>query len=155
MKLSKKSIYALRTLWYLAEAHGKKLLSVAYLAKQENISAKYLEQVFSTLRKAGFLISERGKEGGYFLREPPEDITLGDIIRAIDGPLAPLPCASQRLPYKDPACQYIYETCWIRHLMLRVRDNICEVLDNETLSNMAAEARKVQKKNGSGESDQR
>jgi Rrf2 family protein len=151
MKLSNKSIYALRVLWHLAEADEKKPLSAAYLAKQEDISAKYLEQVLSTLQKSGFLISKRGKEGGYFLREPPEKISLGDIIRAINGPLAPMPCASRKLPHKDTACPYPYETCWLRHLMLRVRDNICEVLDNETLANMAAEARKVRKKNWSGD----
>ncbi|MBN1256765.1 MAG: Rrf2 family transcriptional regulator [Planctomycetes bacterium] len=146
MKLSKKSIYALRVLPYLAESYDKKSLSVAYLAQQEQISIKYLEQILSLLRKAGFLVSERGKNGGYSLRVPPDEITLGNIIRAIDGPLAPIPCASRTAPHHDPNCPYPYDTCWLRHLMLRVRDNISNVLDRETLSVMTVDALKAERK---------
>ena len=146
MKLSKKSIYGLRVLQHLALAYGERPLSAAHLAKEEGVSAGYLEQVLGTLRKAGFLVSERGKEGGYSLRVAPEEITLGDIVRAIDGPLAPIPCASRTAPHRDPDCPYPYETCWLRRLMLRVRDNISAVLDRETLAEMAAEAAKVPRK---------
>jgi Rrf2 family protein len=138
MKLSKKGIYALRVLRHLAASYGQKPLSVAYLARAEEISRKYLEQVLSTLRKQGILVALRGKEGGYSLRRPPEEITLGDIIRAVDGPLAPIPCASRTAPSVCPDCPYDYETCWLRMLMLRVRDNISEVLDEENLADMTA-----------------
>ena len=141
MKLSKKGVYALRVLRHLADAYGKGPLSANHLATEEGMSPKYLEQVLSTLLKSGFLVSERGRSGGYSLRVPPREITLGDVIRAIQGPLAPIPCASRTAPHKDPDCPYPYETCWLRRLMLRVRDNISAVLDQETLAEMAADAR--------------
>ncbi len=141
MRLSKKGIYALRVLPHLADAYGKEPLSAAALARREGISVKYLEQVLATLRKAGFLVSEKGKVGGYALRVPPHQITLGDVIRAVDGPLAPIPCASRTAPHHDPECPYPFETCWLRLLMLRVRDNIAAVLDQETVAQMASDAR--------------
>lgn len=143
MKLSSKGIYALRVLPHLADAYGDAPISAAHLAKLEGLSAKYLEQILSTLRKRGLLVSEFGKDGGYLLRVPPEQITLGDIIRAVDGPLAPIPCASRTAPHADPNCPYPFETCWLRFLMLRVRDNISAILDEENLAQMAAEARKA------------
>jgi len=146
MMLSKKGTYALRVLRHLADGYGGPPVSAAHLAAMESISAKYLEQVLSMLRKSGVLVSERGKEGGYSLRKPPEQITLGDIIRAVEGPLAPIPCASRTAPHADPDCPYPFETCWLRLLMLRVRDNISAVLDQESLAQMATEARGVKKK---------
>ncbi|MFH1679274.1 MAG: Rrf2 family transcriptional regulator [Candidatus Eisenbacteria bacterium] len=140
MKLSSKGIYALRVLPHLAEAYGKKPLSVTYLASSEGLPAKYLEQILATLKKQGVLVSERGKQGGYALRRPPEEITLGDVIRAVDGPLAPIACASRTAPHTDPDCPYHFETCWLRQLMLRVRDNICAVLDRENLAGITEEA---------------
>ena len=141
MKLSKKGIYALRALRRLVAAYKERPLSVSYLAKKEGIPAKYLEQVLSTLRKRGIVVSERGKAGGYSLRVPPEKTGLGDIVRAVDGPLAPIPCASRTAPHRGEDCPYPYETCWLRHLMLRVRDNISVVLDRETLAQMARDAK--------------
>ncbi|MBN2712968.1 MAG: Rrf2 family transcriptional regulator [Planctomycetes bacterium] len=140
MKLSKKSIYALRVLRHLAESYNKELLSASYLSRTEKISLKYLEQVLNTLRKGGFLVSTRGKDGGYSLRVPPNQISLGNVIRAIDGPLAPLPCASRTQPHHDPDCPYPQGECWLKSLMLRVRDNISEILDKETLADMATSA---------------
>lgn len=137
MKLSNKGIYALRVLRHLAESYGRKPLSVAYLASVEKVPAKYLEQVFAILKKRGILISERGKDGGYRLRIPPEEISLGDVIRAVDGPLAPIPCASRTAPDTKPNCAYSPDSCWLRGLMLRVRDNISAVLDKENLADMA------------------
>lgn len=142
MKLSTKSIYALRVLPYLVEAYNSRPLSANELAEKEGISLKYLEQVLSTLRKSGLLISIHGKKGGYSLRKPPEEISLGDIIRSIDGPLAPIPCASRTAPYRQDECPYPYDSCWLRHLMLRVRDNISDVLDSENLAQMTSDAGK-------------
>lgn len=142
MKLSNKSIYALRVLRHLVEAYNRQTISAYELAEREGISLKYLEQVLATLRKNGLLVSIRGKDGGYSLRKPPELISLGDIIRSIDGPLAPIPCASRTAPYKQYDCPYPYDSCWLRKLMLRVRDNISDVLDSETLAQMAEDARK-------------
>ncbi|MDW7761240.1 MAG: Rrf2 family transcriptional regulator [Acidobacteriota bacterium] len=136
MKLSTKSIYALRVLPHLVKAYNKQPLSAYELSEKEDISLKYLEQVLNTLRKNGVIVSMRGKNGGYALRKPPDQISLGDIIRAIDGPLAPIPCASRTAPYMQDDCPYPYDSCWLRHLMLRVRDNISDILDGETLAQM-------------------
>ena len=149
MKLSSKGIYALRVLPHLARAYGQGPLSVARLAELEQLPVKYLEQILGTLRNNGLLVSERGKLGGYSLRIAPEKITLGRIIRAVDGPLAPIPCASRTAPHEDPDCPYEFETCWLRHLMLRVRDNISAVLDQENLAEMAAQVHEIPKVNGS------
>lgn len=142
MKLSTRGLYALRVLSQLAMHYGEAPLSVAELARREGISTKYLEQIIATLKKQGLLISTRGKQGGYALRKPPEQITLGDIIRSVDGPLAPIACASRTAPFVCSDGPYEYETCWIRHLMLRVRDNISAILDQETLADMVREAAK-------------
>ena len=149
MKLSSKGIYALRVLPHLARAYGQGPLSAARLAELEQLPVKYLEQILGTLRNNGLLVSERGKQGGYSLRIPPEEITLGRIIRAVDGPLAPIPCASRTAPHDDPDCPYEFETCWLRHLMLRVRDNISAVLDQENLAEMAAQVHEIPTVNGS------
>lgn len=140
MRLSKKGVYALRVLPHLARAYGGKPLSVAMLSRTEDVPSKYLEQILAALKKSGLLVSERGKEGGYSLRRPPAEITLGDVIRAVDGPLAPIPCASRTAPHLDPECPFPAETCWLRQLMLRVRDNISAVLDRENLAEIAGEA---------------
>ncbi len=141
MKLSKKGIYALRVLRHLAASYGHGPVSAALLAEKEELPVKFLESILTTLRKRGILVSQRGKVGGYALRQPPEEITLGDIIRAVDGPLAPIPCASRTAPIAEcDDCPYDLETCWLRALMLRVRDNISEILDRETLAQMAEEA---------------
>jgi Rrf2 family protein len=155
MKLSRKGVYALRVLPHLAAAYGREPLSVAELARAEDVPPKYLEQILSTLRKQGLLVSERGKEGGYALRKPPEEITLGDVIRALDGPLAPIPCASRKAPHHDPDCPHPFETCWLRQLMLRVRDNIAEVLDGETLAEMTLAAQGAPRKQASGAAEPR
>jgi Rrf2 family cysteine metabolism transcriptional repressor len=143
MKLSNRGKYALRALRHLSMHHGEKPLSASQLASREKLPLKYLEQVLSTLSKSGILISEQGKEGGYSLRKNPKNITLGDIIRAVEGPLAPIPCASRTAPYESPNCPYPFETCWLRQLMLRVRDNISAILDQETLEQMTLDAEKA------------
>lgn len=140
MKLSTKSIYALRVLPHLVKAYNKQPLSAHELSEKEDISLKYLEQVLNTLRKNGVIVSMRGKNGGYALRKPPEQISLGDIIRSIDGPLAPISCASRTAPYRQDDCPYPYDSCWLRRLMLRVRDNISDVLDSENLAQMTDSA---------------
>ncbi|MBD3336473.1 MAG: Rrf2 family transcriptional regulator, partial [Candidatus Eisenbacteria bacterium] len=123
-------------LLHLAEHYGDEPISVAHLARIEKLPVKYLEQILSLLRKRGLLISTRGKDGGYALRRPPGEITLGDIVRAVDGPLAPIPCASRTAPHDDPDCPYPFDACVVRKLMLRVRDNVSAVLDQETLASM-------------------
>ena len=139
MKLSNKSIYALEVLKHIASNYGGSPISAASLAESSDFSLKYLEQVLNALSKCGILTSERGKHGGYSLRVPPENIKLGDIVRAIDGPLAPIACASRTAPSFNRCKHCDPQTCWIRRVMLRVRDNIADIMDKETLASMLVE----------------
>jgi len=139
MRLSNKSLYALEALRHLARNYGGKPLSAARLAADCDFSSKYLEQVLAALKNKGIVVSERGKHGGYALRLPPEKITLGDIVRAIDGPLAPIGCASRTAPSYNRCKHCRPDTCWIRKVMLRVRDNMSAIMDRETLAEMLKE----------------
>ena len=96
MRVSKRGEYALRSLINLgiAQELGRPLVRISELAKKENIPVKFLEAILLDLNRAGYLGSKRGKGGGYFLKKPMNKITIGDMVRLIDGPLAPISCAS-------------------------------------------------------------
>src|SRR5450759_3252748 len=97
MKLSKKGEYALRTLINLGIATevGRNLIQVSELADSEQLPVKFLEQIMQALKEAGWVESVRGKFGGYRLKNPASQIKIGDVVRLIDGPLAPIGCVSQ------------------------------------------------------------
>jgi Rrf2 family protein len=130
--ISRKSKYAIRAALFLARHHGKAPVSVEKIASAEKISKKFLETIMLDLKVSGLLHSQRGKHGGYILNEPPSQITLGRIIRTIDGPLAPVRCVSVSA-YK--ACEDCLDevTCPIRLVMKDVREAISRVLDLKTL----------------------
>src|SRR3954471_14003396 len=111
--LSQKSKYALRALQSLARAKGRGPVLIAELAEQDEIPRKFLELILLELKNHGLLESRRGKGGGYLLRKSPEQITLGEVIRLFDGPLAPIPCASERAFRKCDDCPDIL-TCGTR-----------------------------------------
>ena len=96
MRVSKRGEYALRTLINLglAQELGLPLLKISELAKKENIPIKFLEAILLDLNRAGYLGSKRGKGGGYFIKKPMNKVKIGDVVRFIDGPLAPISCAS-------------------------------------------------------------
>jgi Rrf2 family protein len=131
--LSQKAKYALRALLMLAERSEDDLVMIADIAERENVPRKFLEAILLDLRKRGLLDSRRGKNGGYRLAKPPAAISFGEIIRIVDGPLAPLPCASKSgfRPCED--CTDV-DTCSVRWLMLRVRDATADILDNCSLA---------------------
>jgi len=136
MNISKRGEYALRTLIDLgiAEQAGRTLLQVSELADKEKLPLKFLEQVMNGLRGGGFVKSERGKYGGYRLGKPARSITIGSVVRAIDGPLAPISCVSQTA-YEPCSCPD--EThCGLRMLMLDVRNAIAGILDRYTLADV-------------------
>ena len=139
MKLSKKSEYALRALVCLASPEAPAMLSIQEIARRERAPKKFLEQVLLALNKAGIVQSVRGKAGGYALRGEPGTVSLGDIVRAVDGPVAPLPCANHDAPVKCAACPSL-EHCWLRSLMLEVSDAVKAVLDHVTLAEMCRRA---------------
>ncbi|MSR65075.1 MAG: Rrf2 family transcriptional regulator [Verrucomicrobiae bacterium] len=134
MKLSKRSEYALRALIDvgMAEQFGRPKLQISEIAEKENIPVKYLEHLMLTLRNSGFLVSKRGKDGGYSLGKPAEAIKIGQVIRLLDGPLAPISCVSQTAYQK---CNCPDEAhCGLRMLMLDVRNSIANILDNHSLA---------------------
>lgn len=136
MKLSKKGEYALRSLINLGIAAevGRKLVQVSELAENEQLPVKFLEQILQLLKEAGFVESHRGKFGGYRLAKPGKDITIGAVVRLIDGPLAPIGCVSQTAYEK---CSCPDEThCGLRMLMLDVRNAIAGILDRYTLADV-------------------
>ncbi|MBI3801956.1 MAG: Rrf2 family transcriptional regulator [Deltaproteobacteria bacterium] len=139
MKLSKKSAYALKALACLGSPDTPPLISIQELARRENIPKKFLEQVLLALNKAGLVQSNRGKAGGYALRGAPAGITLGDIVRAVDGPLSPLPCANPLAPVKCADCASL-EHCWLRILMTEVGAAVNTALDQTTLADICRRA---------------
>lgn len=136
MKLSKRGEYALRSLINLGIAAkvGRSLLPVTELAKAEDLPVKFLEQVMQQLREAGFVESVRGKHGGYRLAKPAVQIVIGQIVRLIDGPLAPIGCVSQTA-YEPCNCPDEAH-CGLRMLMLDVRNAIASILDRYTLADV-------------------
>jgi Rrf2 family protein len=132
-QLSKRTQYSLRALYALARNYGRGPLLITKMATDEVIPKKFLEQILLKLKNLGFVASKKGKGGGYVLVEPPDQISLASVIRLIEGPLAPLPCASETRFRKCDECVDI-ETCGTRIVMREVRDAIAEILDNTTLA---------------------
>lgn len=134
--LSKKAKYALKALTVLAENHGHGPLLISELAERERIPRKFLEAILLQLKNNGILMSKKGKGGGYLLNRPPDMINLGQIIRVIDGPLAPLPCVSVTAYQRCDEC--VDETrCNIRRVMKEVRDSTAQILEGTTLAQFA------------------
>jgi len=132
--LTKKGKYGLKAAVHLARLPVGASTQVADIAEANNIPKKFLDVILGELRNAGFLASKKGKLGGYRLAKAADEIIVGDMIRALDGPLAPFACAS-RLSY-EPCEDCNIATCEVRMLMVKVRDAIGTVLDTITLAQM-------------------
>ena len=134
VKLSKRGEYALRALIDLGIAQELKrpLLQIAELVEKERLPVKFLEQILTQLRTAGYIETKRGKHGGYFISKPMDTIRMGEVIRLIDGPLAPIACVSQTA-YARCTCPD-ENHCGLRMLMLDVRNAISDILDRYTLA---------------------
>lgn len=139
MRLSTKGQYGLKAMFDLAVHYGDGPISLKSIAERQNISDHYLEQLVASLRKAGLVKSIRGAQGGYVLVRDPAEITVGDIIRVLEGPLAPTECTDE----EDPKACYRASTCVVRTVWERIRDSIAEVLDSTTLADMVQEAEKL------------
>lgn len=141
MRFSKKSEYALRALLELTRYEGKLPLRRQELAKRQAIPLGFLESILLTLKSAGYITSRRGASGGYALLKRPETVTLGAVIRLMDGPLAPIGCVSQTAYRKCEDCPYVdSEACPIQEVMLKVRNAMAEILDHYTLKDFAKRA---------------
>lgn len=140
MHLSKKGEYAIRALTEFgieAVEHPGGLLQIATVAARTKVPEKFLEQILLALKNAGLLVSKRGVDGGYRLNREPEEIVLGEVIRLLDGPLAPVPCVSQSA--FEPCNCPDPDTCGLRLSMQKVRDAISGILDDYPLSRLVDE----------------
>ena len=133
--LSKKTRYGLQSVLHLAKRHGQGTVLISELARNERIPQKFLELILLELKNKGILQSKKGKGGGYALARDPQKVTLGEVIRILEGPLAPVPCVSQTAYRKCEEC-LDENTCGIRMVMKDVRDAMADILDNTTLKDV-------------------
>lgn len=134
MKFSKKSEYGLRALIELTTAYDKDPLRRHQIAERQKIPIVFLEQILLALKHAGLLASTRGASGGYALIKPPSKVTLGQVIRILDGPLAPIGCVSKTAYRKCDDCPYAKKAyCPLQNVMGGVRNAIADILDNYSL----------------------
>ena len=141
--LSKKSKYAIKALLALAEHGPDSPVRIGDLAVQQRIPKKFLEGILLSLRNHGLLHSRKGQGGGYLLAGDPSKLMLGQVVRLFDGPLAPVPCASQTayLPCDD--CQD-EATCGVRIAMKEVRDATAKILDHTSLTSLQRKIKRAQ-----------
>lgn len=142
--LSKKAKYGLRALLLLAKEYGQGPVLISEISERESIPKKFLELILLDLKNKGVLQSKKGKGGGYFLSKAPQAVTLGHVIRALDGPLAPLPCVSQTAYMKCEECKDEM-TCGIRIVMKEVRDATAKILDGTTLAEVLERVERIAK----------
>ncbi|MCG8400941.1 MAG: Rrf2 family transcriptional regulator [Firmicutes bacterium] len=142
MRLSTRGHYGLKAMFDLAQHYGKEPIPLKTVAERQNISENYLEQLIPILRKAGLVKSVRGAQGGYILAREPGKITVGDIIRAMEGPIAPVECVSE----VEPAECDNADICITRTVWARVRDTLAEVMDSISLDDMLKDAANLAEK---------
>jgi Rrf2 family protein len=130
--ISKKAKYAIKALKVLTEEFGKGPVLISYISARENIPKKFLEAILLELRNHGILQSQKGKGGGYLLRIDPARVNLAQVLRVIDGPIAPTPCVSHNFYVKCDDCEDEV-TCALKPIMERVRDANLGVYENTTL----------------------
>jgi len=141
LRLSSRGHYGLKAMLDLAQNFGEKPVSLKSVAFRQNLSERYLEQLIAMLKKAALVKSVRGAQGGYILAREPSKLTVGDVFRAMEGPVAPLLCVSEENPVDcDEA-----DNCLTRSVWARVRDGIASVIDSITLEDLCLEAKKMSK----------
>jgi Rrf2 family protein len=133
--LSKKTRYAMVALTRLARDYGTGAILISELAKSEKLPQRFLENILLELKKMGILGSKLGKSGGYFLLRHPKDVHLAEIVRQFDGPIALLPCVSEKA-YQP--CEFCKDetACNIRKVFKEIRDNTFEKLEGATLAEL-------------------
>jgi len=142
MPISTKGEYAARALLHLALAHnGGVLVKTAEIARQQSIPKKYLEQILLIFKKQGLVESKPGLNGGYSLAKHPSQITMAQVVRAVDGPLAPVRCVS-KTAYARCTCA-VEATCALRSVWQEARDAVAGVLEGITLEEVADRARSL------------
>jgi Rrf2 family protein len=133
--LSNKTKYALKGLQVLAKEYGQGPVLISEIARREGIPPKFLELILLELKNQGILQSRKGKGGGYFLAKPPQSVSIGNVVRIMEGPLALLPCVSRTSYMRCRECRD-ERTCGIRIVMKDVRDATARILDSTTLADV-------------------
>ena len=146
MRLSKRGEYGLRAMIVLAtpdEDGRPSVVQIKEISQREQIPAKFLEQILLALKNAGLLHSKMGLGGGYYLAKPANEINLGQIVRVLDGPLAPVKCVSQ-MAYEPCGCPD-EDTCGLRLVMGDVRNAIANILDGTSLEEVTRRVKNIRK----------
>jgi Rrf2 family protein len=146
VKISHRGLYGLKALTHLAEAYDRGLVKIHEIAEEESIPEKFLEGILVTLKNARLVSSQRGREGGYRLRRPPAEILLGDVVRIIDGPLAPFGDAVE-LAHRvrtEPRHGGLFD------LFLEVRNAAAKILDHTSLADLLERNRRILARQAAG-----
>ncbi len=133
MRVTTRGQYGVRAMVELARCYGQGPVSLARVAESQNLPQAYLEQLFRSLKEKGLVRSKRGPSGGYMLAREPKRISIGQIVRAVEGPIIPAPCASEDLENCD--CEWV-EECVVRPVWVKLRESIGSVLDSTTLADV-------------------
>lgn len=143
--LTKRSKYGLKAAIYLAGQVGRGPVAISEVATAEHIPQKFLEAILLDLKRQGILQSRMGQRGGYLLARTPDDITVGQVIRCLDGPLALVPCVSQTAYARCEEC-VDEATCAVRFAMKQVRDATAAILDQTTLSTLREQSQPARRR---------
>jgi len=143
--LSKKPKYGLKALLGRGQEEGRGPVLVSDISAREAIPRKFLEAILLELKRHGIVESRKGRGGGYYLRRRPADITFGEVIRVLDGPLAAVSCVSQTA-YATCAECLDEETCGVRIAMKEVRDATARILDHKTLADVNSKVDRMLRK---------
>ncbi len=135
--LSNRAKYATRAILELSKRYGQGPVPIQTVATEQNIPVKFLEQILVTLKMDGFVKSRKGPGGGYILARPPSDIYLGQVVRAIDGPLAPISCVSV-YGYEECGCPHP-DTCGLKRVFKAARDALAGVLDGASYASIISQ----------------
>lgn len=144
MRVSTKGDYATRAMQDLALHYEEGPIQIEEIARRQHLPARYLEQILLSLKRAGFVESKRGVSGGYYLAKPPGEITVGAVIRAMEGPIIPIFCVDsgpREICIEEPYCS-------LRDIWVDVRDAVTKIVDRTTLEDLCRQIRVTQKRQG-------
>ena len=133
--LSKKTKYGIKALTHLAGQENQAPVQIATISEAENISQKFLESILLTLKKNGILSSKKGKGGGYYLLKEAKDISMVNVMRVLEGPIAMVPCVSLNYYEKCDDCPDEH-ACSVHKLMIEVRDSTLDIFNNKSLADL-------------------
>jgi Rrf2 family protein len=142
MRLSTKGEYASRAMLELSRRHGNGPLHIREISEAQNIPRRFLEQILLMLKRAGYLKSRKGQKGGYVLAKPPSAISVAEVIRVMDGPLAPIDCVSVMAHETCP----MEGTCGLRWLWKDVRDSVAGILEKTTFADLVQKSLQPRKR---------